>query len=60
MKNHVCGDHIPLQLELKNLSNITMLQLNPPKCNSYAFYKYDHLINKFHVRKLANYLVVAL
>jgi hypothetical protein len=48
MKNHVCGDHIPLQLEFKNHSNITMLELNPPKCNSYGttFYKYDDLISK--------------
>jgi hypothetical protein len=36
MKNHVCKDHIALQLELKNHSSTITLQLRPPKCNSYA------------------------
>jgi hypothetical protein len=31
MKNHVYEDHIALQLEFKNHSNTTMLQLCPPK-----------------------------
>jgi hypothetical protein len=37
MRNHVHGDHIGLQLELKTHS----------KCNSYAtaLYKYNDLIN---------------
>jgi hypothetical protein len=47
MRNHVRGEHIALQLELKNHST-TLLQLCPLKCNSYAptLYKYDDLINK--------------
>jgi hypothetical protein len=48
MRNCVCGNHTTLQLELKNHSNIIVLQLGPPKCNSYAttIYKYNDLINK--------------
>jgi hypothetical protein len=53
MRNHVCGDRIALQLKLKNHSNIIVLQLGPPKCNSYAttFYKYGDLINKIPCKK---------
>jgi hypothetical protein len=48
MRNCVHRDHIALQLELKNHSNIIVLQLCLPKCNSYAttLYKYGDLINK--------------
>jgi hypothetical protein len=55
MINHVHGDHTTLQLKLKNHSNITMLQLGPPKCNSYAttFYKYSDLINKIPRQKIS-------
>jgi hypothetical protein len=55
MKNCVRGDHIALQLEFKNHPNIIMLQLCPPKCNSYAttFYKYDDLINKIPSQKIS-------
>ncbi len=47
MINCVHRDHIALQVEFKNHSSTTMLQLHPPKCNSYALYKYGDLINKF-------------
>jgi hypothetical protein len=48
MRNCVHGNHIALQLELKNHSNRTMLQPTLPKCDSYAttFYKCNDLINK--------------
>jgi len=53
MKNCVYGDHTTLQLEFKNHSSTTMLQLCPPKCNSYAttLYKYGDLINKSPCQK---------
>jgi len=49
MRNCVRGDDTTLQLEFKNHSSTSVLQLHPPKCNSYAitFYKYYELINKF-------------
>jgi short-subunit dehydrogenase involved in D-alanine esterification of teichoic acids len=55
MKNCVRRYHIALQLELKNHSNIIVLQLGPPKCNSYAttFYKYGDLINKIPHQKIS-------
>jgi hypothetical protein len=55
MRNRVHGDHIALQLKLKNHSNIIVLQLNPPKCNSYAttLYKCDDLINKIPRQKIS-------
>jgi hypothetical protein len=54
MRNCVHGDHIALQLKLKNHSNIIVLQLNLPKCNSYAttLYKCDDLINKLPHQKI--------
>jgi hypothetical protein len=54
MQNYVPGDHTTLQLELKNHSNIIVLQLGPPKCNSYAttLYKYGDLINKIPHKKI--------
>jgi hypothetical protein len=61
MRNRVHGNHIALQLELKNHSNIIVLQLNPPKCDSYAttLYKCDDLINKIPRQKISSCLVVA-
>jgi hypothetical protein len=55
MRNCVCEDHTALQLELKNHSSTIVLQLCPPKCNSYAttFYKYGDLINKFPCQKIS-------
>jgi hypothetical protein len=55
MRNCVRGNHTSLQLELKNHSNIIVLQLGPPKCNSYAitFYKYNDLINKISHQKIS-------
>ncbi len=47
MRNRVHTDHIALQVKFKNHSSTTMLQLHPPKCDSYALYKYNDLINKF-------------
>jgi 5-methylcytosine-specific restriction endonuclease McrA len=43
MKNHVHRGHI-VQLELKNHSSTTMLQLHLPKCNSYATTLYEYVI----------------
>jgi hypothetical protein len=58
MKFFVHEDHNALQLNFKNHSSITMLQLHPPKCNSYAtpLHKYNDF---FHVIKQASYLLVA-
>jgi len=55
MRNGVHGNHIALQLELKNHSNITMLQLNPPKCNSDAttLYKCNDWIHKIPYQKIS-------
>jgi len=47
MRNHVHKDHIALQIEFKNHLSTNMLQLHPPKCNSYGLYKHGDLINKF-------------
>jgi hypothetical protein len=49
IRNCVHGYHTTLQLKLKNHSSTNVLQLHPPKCNSYAitFYKYDDLVNRF-------------
>ncbi len=48
MRNHVCEEHTTLQLEIKTQSNTIVLQLSPPKCNSYVItlFKYNDLINK--------------
>jgi len=59
MRNCVCGNHTTLQLKLKKShSSIIVLQLHPPKCNSYmtTLYIYDDLINKTSM--LENKLVV--
>jgi hypothetical protein len=58
MRNCVHRDHTALQLELKNHSNIIVLQLCLPKCNSYAttLYKYGDLINKIPHQKISQLL----
>jgi hypothetical protein len=55
MRNRVHRNHTTLQLEFKNHSNIIVLQLGPPKCNSYAttFYKFNDLINKIPHQKIS-------
>jgi hypothetical protein len=55
MINHVHEDHTTLQLELENHSNIIVLQLGPPKYNSYAttLYKYNDSTNKIPHQKIS-------
>ncbi len=47
MRNSVHRGQTILQLELKNHWSTTMLQLHPPKCNSYATTFYNTLFNKW-------------